>query len=79
MLELTRKLYCDESAITEFFYLFEDVLQMKDRRLVFNMDETSLSGGKQYRVLREQGHLPLVTGGEKLPHLTAAVTICASG
>jgi hypothetical protein len=77
-LEDARRRFCDYDTITEFFVKYE-LLFHRDRRLIFNADETMLSGLKRFRVLAEVNKLPLVTAEAKLPHLTAMCAISAAG
>jgi hypothetical protein len=78
-IEAVRRYFCDVAAVTRFFTTFSDVIQGRDPRLVFNMDETQLSAKKRFRVLTVAGKLPLVKAQSKLPHLTGLCTISASG
>lgn len=51
----------------------------RDPRLIFNMDETSISAKKRFKVLTLQGKIPLCCEQAKFPHLTGCVTIGAAG
>jgi hypothetical protein len=77
-LENVRRWCCDCNAITEFYVHFALLFQ-RDPRLIFNADETMMSGLKRFRVLAEKGKLPLVVAETKLPYLTAVCVISATG
>jgi hypothetical protein len=77
-LESARRWSCSFNAIADFFTRFSLLFQ-RDPHLIFNADETMLSGLKRFRVLAEKQRLPLVTAETKLPHLTAMCTISATG
>jgi len=48
-------------------------------RLMWNADETQINTAKRFRVLCERKKKPLLTSENKLPHLTASMSISASG
>jgi hypothetical protein len=78
-IEAARRSFCDVSALTMFFSKFGEVINGRDPRLVFNMNETQLSAQKKFRVPTIAGKLPLVKAQGKLPHLTGVCTISAAG
>ena len=77
-LERMRRIACDKTAIDEFFSKNSHLLQ-RDKRLIFNMDETMASAKKKFKVLVTKNHRPLTVSPQKLPHITACVTIGATG
>jgi hypothetical protein len=77
-LENARRWCCDCNTITEFYAHFALLFQ-RDPCLIFNADETTMSGLKRFCVLVEKGKLPLVVAATKLPHLTAMYAISAIG
>jgi hypothetical protein len=77
-IEAARRWFCNFDAIANFFLTFKPLFH-RDPRLIFNADETMVSGMKRFRVLAEMGKLPLVKAETKLPHLTAMCAISASG
>lgn len=77
-LELIRRTSCDVGSIYRFFEQCYDVLD-RDRRLIFNMDETMVSAKRKYKVLAQKGRLPLTTSSQTAPHLTGCITVSASG
>jgi hypothetical protein len=77
-LEAARRWLCNSEAISQFYVVFGTLFQ-RNPRLIFNADETMVSGMKRFRVLAKMGKLPLVTAEAKLLHLTAMCTISASG
>jgi hypothetical protein len=78
-IDAARRHFCDHMSISMFFVTFRDVIEGRDKRLVFNMDETQLSSRKRFHVLAVNGHYPLVKAEAKLPHLTGVCTISAGG
>jgi hypothetical protein len=78
-LDAVRRCFCDHEAISFFFIRFQSVIEGRDPRLIFNMDETQLSARKRFRVLTSHGHLPLVKAEAKLPHITGVCTVSAGG
>lgn len=77
-LELIRRTSCDVGSIYRFFEQFYDLID-RDRRLIFNMDETMVSAKRKYKVLVQKGRLPLTTSAQTAPHLTGCITVSASG
>ena len=77
-IETMRRIACDEVTIREFFDKHEGLLN-RDPRLIFNMDETMVSSKKRFKVLCKKGHVPLSTSDQIFPHITACITIGASG
>jgi hypothetical protein len=77
-LEIYRRQFCTFSSISRFYLLYEMVFQ-RDSRLIFNMDETQLNSSRKFKVLVPKGQLPLIVCDEKIPHITAAITIGANG
>lgn len=77
-LEYGRRIYCDYEAITEYFIIYGELFK-RDKRLILNMDETSLSSRKRLKVLAKKTQLPLITENPKIPHLTGVITVSASG
>jgi hypothetical protein len=71
--------FCDHGAISMFFVAFQAVFDGRGRRLVFNAGEAQLSSRKRFRVLTDQGHLPLVKAETKLPQITGVCSISAGG
>jgi hypothetical protein len=61
-IDADRRHFCDNTAISMFFVMFQVVIDGRDHRLAFNADETQLSARKRFRVLTGQGNLPLVKG-----------------
>jgi hypothetical protein len=83
-LELARRLNCHKDVIIEFFDGVAGLLADIDPRLLLNMDETSLSAAKKFKVLKVQMDglhcsLPLIVQEGKLPHLTGCITVSADG
>jgi hypothetical protein len=70
---------CDCEAISFFFLQFQSVIEGRNPRLIFNLDETQLSARKRFRVPTGAGHLPLIKAETKLPHLTGLCTVSAGG
>jgi hypothetical protein len=54
------------------------VIEGRNPRLVFNMEDTQLSAGKRFRVLTGAGHLPLIKAETKLPHVMGLCTMSAA-
>jgi hypothetical protein len=77
-IEAARRYFCDYEAIF-FFLRFQSVIEGRNPRLIFNMDETKLSARKRFHVLTGAGHLPLIKAETKLPHLTGLCTISTGG
>jgi hypothetical protein len=77
-LELVRRFSCDRPKVERFLNQFAQMFD-RDRRLIWNADETQLNAMKRFKVLAERGHLPLVTALEHVPHLTGMVTISGDG
>jgi hypothetical protein len=77
-LEELRRKFCDKRPILAFFREFSCLFD-RDKRLIFNMDETAIDARKKYKVLCTKRHLPITCQNIRLPHLTACITICAAG
>ena len=77
-IEKMRRLACDTDSIKRFFEKHSHLLD-RDYRLIFNMDETMVSGNKRFKVLVSKGRIPLSEAESVYPHITACVTISASG
>jgi hypothetical protein len=77
-LEIYRRKFCTVGSISSF-YMFYQLLFQRDPRLIFNMDETQLNSSRKFKVLVPKRELPLITCDEKIPHITAAITIGAGG
>ena len=77
-LETMRRIACDKVSIEDFFskhsHLFE-----RDPRLIFNMDETSVSSNKKFKVIVSKGRIPLSETDPIFPHMSACVTVSAAG
>jgi hypothetical protein len=83
-LELVRRVNCTSGVVIEFFTDVEGILKDIDPRLLLNMDETSLSAAKKFKVLKVplaglHYSLPLIVQEGKLPHLTGCITVSAAG
>ena len=77
-LETMRRIACDKVSIEDFFSKHSQLLR-RDPRLIFNMDETSVSANKKFKVIVSKGRIPLSETDPLYPHMTACVTISASG
>ena len=77
-LEAARRHGCDKKIINEFFDKHKDLLN-RDPRLIFNMDETMVSSKRKFKILCPKGANGLTVKGQVFPHITACVTICATG
>ena len=77
-LERMRRIACDKTAIQEFFERHAELLR-RDRRLIFNMDETMVSSQRKFKVVVTNGRTPLSESQQVCPHITACVTIGAAG
>jgi hypothetical protein len=73
-LELARRMFCNVEKVANFLVFYEEPFR-RDPRLLWNPDETQLNGLKRFKVLCDQGQLPLVTALEHIPHLTGVVSI----
>lgn len=78
MLELARRHFCDRDRVANFLIKFEPLFA-RDKRLIWNADETQLNSMKRFRVLCKRGILPLVAAMEAVPHLTGIVSISGGG
>jgi hypothetical protein len=78
MLEFARSHYCDGERILAFVARHEELL-CRDPRLVWNPDETQLNPLKRFRVLCQNGMLPLNSAMKQLPHITGLVSMNADG
>ena len=77
-LEEARRMGCDKGVISDFFDRYSDLLN-RDPRLIFNMDETMVSSNKKLKILCPNGYSGLTVSDHEYPHITACVTIGASG
>jgi hypothetical protein len=77
-LELARRQSCKHDHVQTFLMRYEELFQ-RDRRLIWNADETQLNAMKRFKVICDQGHLPLVTAFEHVPHLTGMASIYSGG
>lgn len=77
-LEFGRRFFCDFDTIALYFTIYGFLFD-RDKRLILNMDETSLSSKKRLKVIAREAQLPLMTEQPKIPHMTACVTITANG
>ena len=73
-----RRSACDTSSIKNFFEKHSHILN-RDKLLIFNMDETMVSGNKRFKVFVSKGRVPLSEAESIYPHIIACVTISASG
>jgi hypothetical protein len=77
-LELERRMLCKAEKVANFLVSHEGLFR-RDPRLLWNTDETQLNTLKRFKMLCDQGQLPLVTAFEHIPHLTEVVSISGSG
>jgi hypothetical protein len=77
-LELVRRMFCNAEKVANFLVSHEELFR-RDPRLLCNADETQLNALKRFKMLCDQGQLPLVTALEHIPHLTGVVSISGSG
>lgn len=77
-LDQARRFSCDSESISNFFIQNAELFD-RDERLIFNMDETMLYSKKKLKVIVPEKTLPLVVSPPAPPHITAVITICASG
>lgn len=77
-LEFGRRYFCDFKSITDFFIIYGQLFK-RDKRLILNMDETSLSSRKRLKVIAKKNQLPLLTQSPKIPHLTGCITVSGGG
>ena len=77
-LEEMRRAGCDKRIINLFF---DNHGKLMDRSplLIFNMDETMISSNKKFKVLCPKKYKGLSVSEPNYPHITACVTIGASG
>ena len=79
-LDIARRLYCDTIAIHNFFSAFESLLQLKDPRLLLNMDETMCNTKKKLKIIVPQNiKNPLIIKPAQIPHITGVLTVTAFG
>jgi hypothetical protein len=83
MLEFARRHYCDGERILAFLIRHEELFH-HDPCLIWNADETQLNNNtlnslKRFRVLCQNGILPLTNAMQQLPHITGLVSINADG
>ena len=77
-LEEARRRGCDKPTINLFFNLHQNLMN-RDPSLIFNMDETMISFKRKFKVLCLKGNKGLSSSGHIYPHITACVTIGATG
>ena len=77
-IETLRRIGCDEVVIRDFFEKHRDLLD-RDPRLIFNMDETMVTANRRFKVLYPKDRSPLTESSPKYPHITACITIGATG
>ena len=77
-LETMRRIACGKVSIEEFFTKHSHLFT-RDPRLIFNMDETSVSANKKFKVVVSKGRIPLSETDPLYPHMTACVTVSAGG
>jgi hypothetical protein len=77
-LEIARRQFCHVESLANFYLTYEPLFH-RDARLIFNMYECQLNSARKFKVLCPNGRLPLVTTDEKIPHITAVVTVGAGG
>ena len=76
-LEFGRRFFCDFDSIVKYFTIYGRLFG-RDRRLIINMDETSLSSKKRLKVISQKFKLPLLIEKPKIPHITGVITVTAS-
>jgi hypothetical protein len=77
-LEAARRCFCNYGVIS-FFIHFQSVIEGRNPRLVFNMEDMQLLVRKRFRGLTGPGHPPLTKAETKLPHVTQLCTISVGG
>ena len=77
-LDQARRFSCDSESITKFFIQNSELFD-RDAKLIFNMDETMLHSKKKLKVIVPEKTLPLIVSPPVPPHITAVITIGASG
>jgi hypothetical protein len=76
--EFARRYYCDSERILAFLIRHEELFH-RDPRLIWNTDETKLNSLEWFRVLSQDGMLPLTNTMQQLPHITWLISINADG
>ena len=77
-LEEVRRAGCDKRIINLFFDKHGKLMD-RSPLLIFNMDETMISSNKKFKVLCPKKYKGLSVSEPNYPHITACVTIGASG
>lgn len=77
-LEKARRMFCNSTAIRAFFDINKDNFK-KDPRLLFNVDETSSSSTKKFKVLCSEFGRPIAQEEEHEEHYTGLFPFNAAG
>jgi hypothetical protein len=77
-LQLGRRYYCDREQVADFL-IGHKPLFSRDRRLIWNADETELDYMKPFRVFCQRWLLPFVAAMDTVPHLSGIVSISGGG
>ena len=78
-LEDVRRRCCDRRRLLQWFQKNMYVLQSYHPDLIINMDETSLSSNRKYRVIVPDGMFPVVPHERRDVHMTGIVTFSSGG
>ena len=77
-LEQARRLFCNSNSVRAFFAANEEVFK-KDPRLLFNVDETSSTSSKKFKVLCAEYGRPITPDEEHEDHYTGLFPFNAAG
>lgn len=79
-LEDSRRIFCNIVTVTNFFTKYGAKICNTDKRLLWNIDETSSSCSKKFKVLINQGcHFAPTVSDKDYTHITAILPFNAAG